>query len=348
MKKFINDTPAASVYNVSQLTANAVKFLTLKSGITDVDQSEYVYQLKQVRPTVNSPINNMFNNIVSQDKLGAFYYYSFLTKKNLDVPELLTLEDIVVDGKHVPSLNIDSLKTVWVNLNSSLSIDRDTRSVKVTDSPRCVSSVVRAFLCASYHDSDEWLSPDSAAFVVEFYTMAIANVLERIYQLDEEEVKQVKLLYGWYYASLLGKVESNGYPVLLNKIDRKIRGLEPATKFQERIDAVLEYLKDEEISTSLIARILSTDGPIRMKSFGPTNIYRFMTVSSADNVGTMISVDYPPYLVWNMMRAMSGAKHPLFTRIIKSYNRSEIIRNMDKLVNNPLFKGALQNGKRIR
>jgi hypothetical protein len=260
------------------------------------------------------------------------------------LPELLTKDDICVDGAQL-NLSISSeFKKAWVNLSPTLSISKDrVGAVHVSDIPKLVSTAVRAFLCMSYNDMDEWLSPKMSVFVIEFYTMTMSHALNRAYNLDFEEDSLVKLLFAWYYAGLLGGTDKRAdHPVLLRKLDKVFKGLQSPAVLEEQIARVNEVRDGRDMSIDVICDILRKIGPKRMSKLAGGHIYRLMSISSVDNNALLIGIDYPPYFVHQILRTASGAKHPVLSRVLDTkFNKQQVAKTLEQFVNNVnLFKGV--------
>ncbi len=332
----ILDTPFAGSYNLTLMAKEAARFIQTNATRMDLDQSGYTNLLAEVRPMTSSHMNTLFRTIVEKDKLGALFLFSMVKDRNIDIPELLTMDDIVVDGKYLTIPVSANLKKAWVNLTPMLVASKKDRFgiVHVDDMPKLVSSVVRAFLCTSYNDSTEWLPPKISTFVIEFYTMAMSMVLDRLYNLDSEEAVLPKMLFAWYYSELLGPAKDNAdFPVLLGKNTKVFKGLMAGQELQDLVARVNEIRDKRPMSLEIIAEVLRLIGPRRMQDLTASNIRRLFSLSAQDNTAMMIAIDYPPYLLHQILRVADGGKHAIMSTVYKNrFNGPYVKKVLDQLV----------------
>jgi hypothetical protein len=344
-KPNILTTPFAKTYNMNAMSKQAARFLLANKKNADMEDHGYETLLSNVNTMTFSHMTTMFRNIVDHNKLSSIYLFSYARSLVKDIPELLTIDDVVVDGKFIPSSVTPDLQRAWVNLTPVLTSNKKDRlgSVQIADIPKAVSSVVRAFLCTSYNDSDEWLPPKISAFVIEFYTMAMSSVLIRSFNLDWEEAHLVQLLFAWYYASLLGPNKDNdNEPILLHKNRQLFKGIANTTQLDELFGKINGIRDGRPMSIDIITEVIRSIGPARMKNLKGSDVYRLFSLSTADSTAMMIAVDYPPYFVHQILRTVSGAKHPILSNVLNTrMNKSNVLKTMDLLVRErSIFNGV--------
>ena len=61
--------------------------------------------IKNVRVFVRTPITDMFQRVIDTDKLDQFSVLNY-TQMGLNLPELLTYDEITVDGKSIPDTSV--------------------------------------------------------------------------------------------------------------------------------------------------------------------------------------------------------------------------------------------------
>jgi hypothetical protein len=264
------------------------------------------------------------------ERLFETLFVVSFSKGLVDVPELLTMEDVVVDGKFVKATLPKELQRPWVNLTPMVSFNKNDRvkSVELADTPRAVSAVVRAFLCASYNDSKEWLTPKLSSFMIEFYTMAMTKIVNRLYNLDFEEAAFVNLLFAWYYATLLGpEGDKQADPIALRRARDIIKG-KSSQWIDEKMKIVNEIRGERDMSIQLIVEVLNKVGPKRMSDLRHSLIYK-----ASGGIAMTIAMDYPPYLLHQILSAASGTKNILLSDILNNrFSRADVIRTLDQIV----------------
>lgn len=336
-KPNILSTPFATAYNMNMLAKNAAKFLVANSKNADLTEYGYANLLQNTNTMTFSHMTTMFRNIVEAGKLSSLYLYSFSRGQVGDIPEMLTIDDVSVDAKFIDATIPPELRKVWVNLTPMVASNKKDRNgpISVSDVPRTVSTIVRAFLCTSYNDSvDEWLSPKISTFVIEFYTMAMSSVLVRTFNLDWEESHLINLLFTWYYASLLGpKTDNDAEPMLLHKNARLFKGISNSDQLATLMADINAVRGTRAMSIEVIIEVIHAMGPARMRSLKSGDMYRMISLASADTTSMMIAIDYPPYFVHQILRTVSGAKHPILSNVVNNrMNKADVLKTLDLLV----------------
>ena len=316
MNKFtLFDTSFARARSLTQKAQTALPFL-IKNGPLVVVQN--IKDLDSVRVYSSTPLSKLFQDITDSGKLSEFTFLN-LARYDKDIPEVLALDDIVIDAKYLPATAVPAqLQRCWINITPITSIkDSYNGSFNITDSAAFASMVVRAAIVESYNDSDLWLNPKLATIVIENYAMTISHVLRQAFTLGYEEEKFVQTLFAAYYAQLLG---GNNAPLKVPPMLLRCTFLGAAQDIIGRLESIQQYRDDngEDLLFPIkICNILQQCGPERMKKFVPTMLYRFLSSSSLDSQIMMIAVDYPAYWVFQMLRVASGYKNPIMSNVIK-------------------------------
>lgn len=337
MKKInILDTEFARTYNMGLMAKDAVKFLVAKQSVMDRPSDNYMPLIGDINPMISSHMNTLFKNLVSKDKLKELYMFSMIRGTADDLPELLTIDDIIIDGKYVSGNVPKDLQKSWVNLTSSLSINKNDRVglLQVNDIPKAISTIVRAFLCMSYNDSKEWLTPKAASFLVEYYTMAMEMVMDRLYNLNYEESVVPKLLFAWHYAELLSDPdEKSEIPALLSKTSHLFKGNLSGTSIQDLLSSIVAFKGADPMSIDMVTKCLAQFGAPRMKNISKANIYRYFALSSAENTALTVAMDYPPYLLHQILKVVAGGKHAILSNVYKTrFDKKHVERTLDQIV----------------
>ena len=316
MNKFtLFDTSFAKARSLTTMAQNAVPFLVKNGPLVILED---IRDLDSVRVFSSTPLSKLFQDITAAGKLSNFTFLN-LARYNKDIPEILALDDIVIDAKTIPSTPVPAqIQKCWINITPITSIkDSYNGSLNVSDTAAFASMVVRAAIVQSYNDSEVWLNPRLATIVIESYAMTISHVLRQAFTLGFEEEKFVQTLFAAYFAQLLGDKNA---PLKIPPMLMRCTFLGSAQDIIGRMNTIEQYRQDngEDILHPIkICSILAACGPERMKKFVPTMLYRFMSSSSLDSQTMMIAVDYPAYWVYQMIRVASGYKNPVMTNVIK-------------------------------
>ena len=330
-KTYVHTTPIASLYNVGLMAKDSAKFLVEQARLSDRDPSGYASLFINVGNVTH--MQQIFKNIIESRKLNNVHLFSF-SKGLVDIPELLTMEDIVVDGKYLPITLPSELKKPWVNLTPMVAANQNDRfkSIELVDAPKAVSAIVRAFLTASYNDSDEWLSPKLSTFLIEFYIYSVGKVFNRMYNLDFGEAGLVSYLFAWYYASLLGpKNDKADDPILLRR-NRSIFKVFDSSQIDNLHKSINDIRENRPMSIDVIIEVINKIGAKRMAKLSRMEFVKAYAISATDNIATIISLDYPPYLMHQILRMESGAKHSIFSDVYNNrFSKLDLLRTLDQL-----------------
>ena len=296
----------------------AIAYL-IKHTADTVLAPEQMFRIGQTKLFSSTPISRLYQELVESDKLNHFLCYN-LSRNTDDIPEILTIQDIVIDGKAIPTLAVPArMQKCWINL-TAISSDKDpyNGSYNITDSTTLANLFVRAALVSGYEDHELWLSPKLASFVIESYATTIGVELGRIYGLDYNESMFVQTLFAAYYAQLLGGEGATLYPILLNRCGF----LGTMNDIQDRIKSVedLNTRPDKLWTPDVICVTLQQRGPHRLHKITRNQLYRFLSSSSTDSITMAIALEYPPYWVYQLLRVASGAKIPTMSNVIKIRN----------------------------
>ena len=337
MKPSIADTPYGVALDIRGSAIGAAAYFVKNPGV--VFGKQELDFLKNIRLHVKTSFSDIYQRVVEADKLGMFTFADCSASRDT-VPELLTLNDITVDGKYI-SKNIPAeYQNIWVNLSPILGKrDAYNSSMQITDIPRLCALVSRGMLCASYNDMDGWLTPNLCAFVIESYSTMIAVHLRSIFNLGYDEFRLVHTLIAAYYAQLLGQEDQ---PLEVPPLMYRCTFLGTGSEIVER----LNIFKDERLklnngwvlSLDIVCKLLATCGPSRMKTLTSKQLYVTMSRGSIDSQAMMIALDYPPYWVYQLLANSQGSKNPNISNLIKFTDmKKKIIMFANELVASKLF-----------
>lgn len=322
MKKItLFETSYAKTRPLAIMAGAAVPFL-IKNGPAVLLQPNQIKELENTRIYSSTPMSKLFQDIVNANKLNNFIFMN-LARYSSDIPEVLALDDITVDGKNIPNVIAPKqLQKCWINLTPITTVkDSYNGSLNLTDVSAFTNMVLRSALVSTYNDSDIWLNPRLSATVIEMYAFTVSHVLTQAFGLTYEEEKFVQTLFACYYAQLLGGAnDSLKMPALL----MRCTFLGSAQDIILRMEQILQYRDNngEDILTPVkIISILNQCGPARMKNFMPTMLHRYFSASSLDSQIMLIALEYPPYFVFQMLRLTSGYKNVLMKTVTTKYKQ---------------------------
>lgn len=337
MKPTIADTPYGSALDIRGSAINVAAYFVKNSGVV-FGQRELEF-LKAVRLHIKSPFSDIYQRVIEDDRLSLFTFADCSATRDT-VPELLTLNDITVDGKYISKNIPNEYQNIWVNLSPILGKrDAYNSSMQVTDIPRLCALVSRGVLCASYNDSDAWLSPNLAAFIIESYSTMIAVHLRSIFNLGFDEFRLVHTLIAAYYAQLLGGEDAlMEVPPLLYRCTFLGNGAEIVERLNIFKEECQKLNNGWKLSLDIVCKLLATCGPARMKTLTSKQLYITMSRGSIDSQAMLIALDYPPYWVYQLLANSQGSKNPNISNLIKFTDmKRKIIQFANELVASKLF-----------
>lgn len=336
MKRTIFNTTFGRAYNLTLLAKNAGTLLE-QTIPTDFTQEEYINIAKTANLLISNPIRTVYNSIRDKQYFDRMFYMSILTQKQVSLPELLTIRDVTVNGSEVSSVHTNEFKKMWIEASQCFSLSGARLEGPVLKSPTELANlVVRGMLCYAYGQSQkEWLSGKSQAFVIEVYARALANELNRIYKFNTDEYLVVAYGFAYYCAALLTDIQDeNGAPQILNRIGlltkRGKSDLNQLAKVMQELSG--NYTTSDNFSMNTVVEFIKLKTSGRVSDLNTQTIYRRAFTSSRNNIATYIAMDYPPYLVYLLLKIGSGDKHPILTNVLEHMgNKSFIASEIDSL-----------------
>lgn len=333
MFKTIFDTTFGNAYglgNMAKIGANELQ----TNIVLDMDSSEYQTLLKGLTPIIGSPIVNAFTSLRALGHLEKLSYISTVTDKRAQLPEILTISDITIYGKKVPTVTDPRFKGAWTNITSMINPPADRYSkVTIRGAYELLSVSVRGLLCMSYEDSvKNWLPSQSAAFLIETYANLLADPISRVYRLDIQESIFFKYAFAHYMANMMTTVvDENNTPEVLHRCHRIVQG--GKTNIKDLAEQMYAVTGKNQVTMDHVAEFVTRYGPGRIKGFSAANVYRMLVNASRNGTMSYIAADYPPYMLYMLFRLASGDKHPLFTNILnRLYTRQQVEKELKEIV----------------
>lgn len=341
-KPTISETPYGVMLDLKKQGLEAAAFLA-KNHASILGPDGIRYLQSTVRPTAANPFVEIYNKAADLEKFSCFTMFDL--SRCEDIPTILTLNAVTIDGKYISKSMPQALQNAWVNLTPILGRNDayNGRSLQLTDVISFASLISRGLLCMSYNDSDSWLTPTIQVSIIDFYSLLISTLLRDRFNLDVEEMLLVRTLFAAYMAQQLDNtVVVQDVPPILNRCKFLYPGSTPRA-IQERFDKIYDIRREVapsgRLSIGAICKILASGaGPGRMKMFTDRTFYGFMTHSPGDNQVMSFAMDYPPYFVWAMIWNLTGGKNPLFQKLYKYPETKRSVRQLaDEITQSKLF-----------
>lgn len=306
------DTEFNKALGLKALADDALPFVIQNYKGIAVDVTGY-NQLASIKTLSNTPLSDIFYRVVDLELLRLFCVMDL--RNYTDIPEVLTFNDLTIDGNKIERNTLAGLKRVWMNITPILS--PKTEGLVVNNISRLFELIGRGTLMMSYDDSDMWLDPRSATFLIESYSTAISGIIQRLYNLDPLEYAFVQTLFSAYYAQIIGPSDGPfDLPPLLNRV----KTLGSINDIKNRLDYIgdLRENNGHDILTPIkICDILSKRGSAKLRPLKASNLYRVFAGNAADNQIMQNAMEYPPYWAYQILRVLSGSKNSVATNLFK-------------------------------
>jgi hypothetical protein len=113
------DTPFAKFRALSEMLPSAVAFLTKYRTEVELSDSD-AQTIASLRNYSSTPVSRLYQMLADGGKLSCFSKFDY-SRFAGDVPELLTLDKVVIDGKYLPGISLPApIQKCWVNLTPIL------------------------------------------------------------------------------------------------------------------------------------------------------------------------------------------------------------------------------------
>ena len=340
MAKTILESYFGRAYNLEILARSAATDIQATMKL-DLDQDEYAQLVKSITPIVKTPISDFFSRAVAADSHREIFYISTVKNNSGNVPELLSINDLTILGKDVQVKMPDEMRKAWAHITTCISLPKTDRlgDLQVTASNDLMSIVDRCVLCTSYSTmSGDWLPGKSSEFLIDVYAKMMSMIVSRIYGLDVEEGVIVKFAFAYYMASLMTtERDANNAPMIINRCNTLFKY--GKIDFNKLIEKMTSLVGEDTMSMKYVSQFIVANGPDRIKDFTEGNIYRALMTSSRNSIASLIAADYPPYMLYLLLRIISNDKHPILTNILnKQFTRSQINDEIKLIINHkPIY-----------
>lgn len=306
INKYIADTHFAKGFAMDKQTAAVVRFLI--GNRSAVAEPEVLSSIYNVRPTVNSVISSLFSKCLTTGYISEFAVLTNLTKQALSVPEALTMYSYTMDLKYARGTEpLDGFPELAnkVLVNAANIVKVTPGAIVVSDYHQLHAMFVKALLSRNFSASDGWLNPHLCKFIIKSYGLIVAASVTRMNNLmSASDVSAIAMIYSLFMAQMLATDSSDPVP----------QSFFNQTHFSQF--EMMRFVGDNEdiISTGLdvlkCCELVRRIGPASFSGFSDRMFYGFCQNIGpyTDQISTRLALEYPPYWVWLILYAVSGAK----------------------------------------
>lgn len=301
------DTQVAKTTGMLNQTDNVSKFI-IKNRYTYLDTNIRDHILN-TRVFIQTGISMLMGNIMNSPVVDAFAPMDSALS-NDPVPELLASTNVSLDTKQFKDPTLISTYSEFKDktiINLSHLIKKNTRGSskpEISDINEIHKLYMRGAFTMSYHDSNGWLTPDLAKYIIQTYAMTISGLIARKHNLTYNEQLTIAGVLSLYMAQLMShSSEDMTKPLLMMRCNYLGN--------RQDIETMLEIFSEDVtglLNADQIKNLIVKHSPDRLKSFSIGEFYRYASALSQEHVPAMIALEYPPYWVYMLMIALSGGK----------------------------------------
>lgn len=314
MKRSFFDTGFAVHAGIAQQLTRLMKYM-LENRHTIFDREDLERLCMPIRAILKTPLAECFDRMLSGGTLSNFCAF-YVPDKSTGVPEILSTPSITIDMKQASNASIVSTlpevrDRILVNLTSTLKRDRMTGGFSVSAVDAFYHLFVRGQFVVGYNDQDTWLNTYLADYVVKTYSMILAGLISRYYNLSFPEQMRVAGVFALHYSQLLsGEDSDNEMPPLFMHCTFLGNRAELMAMAKE-----YSYKSAAGLNAESCCELIAGMGIDKMANFNIQSLIAMTNSLGPDLITSQISLEYPPYWVFMLVAALSGAKIPLIYQL---------------------------------
>jgi hypothetical protein len=294
---------------------------------------------------LETPSNVIFRHLRDEGKALSLFAPVYVSDRAPSVPETLTTNELSLDSKQIhDGQTLSAMRELYgktiVNLGSVLKANRHTPGeYAVADMNAMHDLYIRGALVMSYHDSDGWLTHQLGVMLVKSYSIAISGLIARECNLAVNEQIPIMAVLSMYMCQLLSpNRDSLIRPMLFNRCTY----LGTNKNLDEYVELMSETTSKGLLDLQKVCDLIIAVSPERLQyMFNMAVLFRLTKTIAGDTITSMLSIDYPPYWVFALCRAMSGAKIRLYNLIKDNRLQEEVKRFLAELDKSSEFIAAL-------
>lgn len=269
-------------------------------------------EVANLRNFGRSGVLNLFRLVAGSNGLAQFAVMD-LRRTDDSVPDILDIDTFTVDG-HALKGAPTGFDRVWVNLTPVLKRRKSPNDpLTVSDVPRACGYFVRGGFVATYHAAQsadrDWLPLKLGKFAVESYSMAVALMMRRLYNLNYNDEQLVRIIFAYFFACRMGKDYGNEIPPVL----MRCTSLGRMADIREQLEKLQEVFTSAKDLASYSLQELFTAipklGSGRLANATSEHFTQLFTQNPHDSQLMAFAIDYPPYWVYQILRYMAGARN---------------------------------------
>lgn len=315
MRQTIFDTGFCRFRGIKQQLPNALKY-TVENRNLILPSEEVIRLAQSIRYILKTTISEFFNRMIQAGSLNHFTV--FYVPKSVSIPEILASPSITLD---VRQMDVAKVLTSVPQLENKILINA-TGTMKVTNGEMSVSAIesllqlfVRGHLVASYYDSDEWIDPYIAGYIMQSYSITISSLIAQYYNLSLNEMLRVAGIMSIYIAQKLSRdSDSHLNPPLMSKCSYVGSNIEIQELLRDCEDVLKMYPEGIPLE-KVCNELLNTRICEKMKSFNYKVFVSLCGSLGPDIITSHIALEYPPYWLFLLLLAFSNSKIPLFSKL---------------------------------
>lgn len=340
--KYITRTRFASIFDMERQMRFVVDYMIANraviAGPTDL------VDIFSTKAMLSTPMSMLFDRCVSTAYIEEFATILRIPDAK-SIPDILTMTSVVVDLKQSkygePLKPFPEMYQKLVMNISSL--------VKMTNSGWYVAAIqelhsmyVKGMLSRSYSVAKNlWLSPAHLQFIIRTYSMLVATTIARNTGLNYNELLTVAMIFALYMCQMSYTTKDRFEAVPQVFYNQTYLG--QRSDLLSFTDEYQDIIK-QGLSLDACCELVGTTGPARLKKYNAELLYRQCSSlgSYIDTLTTRIALEYPPYWVWMMVQAVSGAKLGSFSKILQQHN---LLNGAKKFANELVHSAALYENR---
>lgn len=312
MNRTIYDTMSVRFTINKAHLKSLIKFLIANRDI--VDTRETTRSKLTVKSSMTTSMSQLYDHLVFTEGFQRSVRTLTIDESVSSIPEMLTFRHIPFDMTQISTVLPDmarSLRSMPEYTNSLLVNTSSLLSSRgeIIDTLTFQSNIVRDILSRTYHQANEnWLTPDQAKYVVRVYSMTISQALSSVFKLTQDQKQRVSIIFSYFYLTQL--VDPEDAAAVLTSGPKDL-GLLRDDSIQDTID-LIEHVypptNRERMTLDTTFDILDRLAIPRLK------VNRKLLNSRLGKLGgdlntSAISLEYPPYFIYLIGLAASGAKN---------------------------------------
>ena len=329
------DVPAIKAHDVEGQIPGILRFL-VENRTTQLKPEQLSY-LRSIQSHTGTPIYDLYTRILSDPVQWAQFLFLNLKDISDNMPTALLSPNMSINTFESDIDMPEDYRKCWINITQTLGRSSIPGDIVVSNIPELQSIVVRAFLCMTFFENENWLNQNLLSFIVESYTIATSAALSQAYNLDIGELLTVRTYIAHAYSLLCT-------PTVIKYDDQlEYSPLLHRCTFLGSLPDILGRLSEVsgaitgQTTIKMIATMLRESNMEKFKNIDTKTLYVLFTRGNSEIGVAEIAVEYPPYWVYLLLRLESGYKNFAMRNAFKSTNIKRRLEGfVDGLVTSPL------------